>query len=67
MDHRAENTTRVPKRRGSGESDDHWLENLDLERGAFAEDEEGVADGEDGLDEEFDEEFEDDADEEDDE
>ena len=38
MEHRAGSTQPVPKRRGSEESDDHWLDNLDLERSALPDD-----------------------------
>ena len=56
MSNRAGNTIRVPKRRGSGESDDHWLENLDLERGAsLGEEESPDAEAGDEPDEELEE------------
>ena len=63
MDNRARDINRVPKRRGSSEHDEHWLENLDLERGEPVDEEDGTVEGED-LGEDFDDDFEDDEDEE---
>ena len=59
MSQNVKDTTQVPKRRGGADNDEHWLENLDLDRERpEGEDPENLGDFDDEIDEEVDEELE---------